>query len=394
MLLPRLISTGEYSVDSFRGEKKRRQKQKPRRSWQFRYNQLIAFKEEVRHSCDLSLQLHCFCNSNSASFMLLLVLLLLLLAPPNPNPNPNLMLLVQTSCQNGHCLVPIRGTVLGRWVRDQRIQYKSFVRGEKFKGSLTEDKVDLLNAVGFSWRVTAMCLAKQRWMERYNELKAFKMENGHTNVPRNHPLGFGYWVYNQRRLRRRNELSDDHKDLLDKIGFNWGKPQTACTDRHIELDAGYKYMRVNGRLVPNGKDTVYYDVETAKPQPVSVYRYQLFKPRECTDHVGDVQSEKKGAEADVKSETHGERKRQPTPAPTCSTITVPSKRKGVVYSNVEYAEPIRQQVQNKQESINDGAIAIMSKRKGSVYSNVEYAQPIRQRVMCVMFREGSQMKTV
>jgi hypothetical protein len=334
--------------------------------------------------------------------------------------------------------VPIRGTVLGRWVRDQRTQYKSFVRGEKVRGSLTEDKVDLLNAVGFSWSVTPMCLAKQRWMERYNELKAFKMENGHTDVPRNHPLGFGYWVYNQRRLRRRkklsddhkdlldrigfnwgepqtpswterynelkafkiengnmnvprshplrywvyvqrrlrrrNELSSDHKDLLDKIGFNWGKPQTACRDRHIKLYAAYK--RVNGRLVPKGKDTVYYDVVTAKPQPVSVYRYQLFKPRECLEHVGDAQPEKKTAEGELKSETHGKRKRNPTPAPTYSTITVPSKRR-VVYSNVEYAQPIRQQVQDKQENINDGAIAIMSKRKGSVYTNVEYAQPIR-----------------
>jgi hypothetical protein len=346
VLLPRLISTGEYSVDSFRGEKKRRQKQKPRRSWQFRYNQLIAFKEEVRHSCDLSL--------NSASFMLLLVLLLLLLAPPNPNPNPN-ALGTNFMCQNGHCRVPIRGTVLGRWVRDQRIQYKSFVRGEKFKGSLTEDKVDLLNAVGFSWRVTAMCLAKQRWMGRYNKLKAFKMENGHTNVPRNHPLGFGYWVYNQRRLRRRNELSDDHKDLLDKIGFNWGEPQTACTDRHIKPDAACKrkrvkvrsvYKRVNGRLVPKGKDTVYYDVETAKPQPVSVYRSQLLgidKPRarECLEHVGDAQTEKKTAEGEVKSETHRKRKRNPPTAPTYATLAVPSKRKGVVYSNVEYAQPIR-----------------------------------------------------
>ena len=280
--------------------------------------------------------------------------------------------------------MPIRGTVLGRWVREQRIQYKSFVRGEKVRGSLTEDKVDLLNAVGFSWKVTPMCLAKQRWMERYNELKAFKIENGHTNVPQiSHPLG--YWVKDQRQLRKRNKLPGDRKDLLDKIGFNWGKPQTACTDRHNELDAAYKrkrvnrsaYKRVNGRLVPKGEDTVYYDVETAKPQAVSVYRYQLFKPRECLEHVGDAQPEKMRAEGEVKSETHGKRKRNPTSAPTYSTITLPSKRRRVVYSNVEHAQPIRQQLQDKQESTTDGSKAIMSKRKGSVYSNVEYAQPIR-----------------
>ena len=335
--------------------------------------------------------------------------------------------------------MPIRGAVLGRWVNEQRKQYKSFVRGEKVRGSLTEDKIDLLNAVGFSWEVTPKTLAKQRWMERYNELKAFETENGRTNVPRSHPLGrwvhdqrslrrrnklsddhkdlldkigfnwgkpqtpswierynklkafekknghtnvprshpLRYWAYVQRRLWRRNELSDDHKDLLDKIGFNWGKPQTACKDRHNKLDAAYK--RVNGRLVPKRKDAVYYDVETAKPQPVSVYRYQLLEPRECTDHVEDVQPEKKRAEGDVKSETHGERKqRKPTPAPTCSTITALSKRKGIVYSNVEYAQqPSRQQVPDKQESIQGGSKAIMSKRKGSVYSNVEYAQPIR-----------------
>lgn len=280
--------------------------------------------------------------------------------------------------------MPIRGTVLGRWVNEQRKQYKSFVRGEKVRGSLTEDKVDLLNAVGFSWKATPASLAKQRWMERYNDLEAFEKKNGHTNVPRSHPLR--YWVYVQRRLWKRNELSDDHKDLLDKIGFNWGKPQTACTDRHNELDAACKrkrvkgrsaYKRMNGRLVPKGKDAVYYNVETTNPQPVSVYRYQLLEPRECTDHVGDAQPEKKRVEGEVKSETHGKRKRNPTPAPTCSTITVPSKRRRVVYSNVEYAQPIQQQVQDKQETIKDGAIAILSKRKGGVYSNVEYAQPIR-----------------
>ena len=279
--------------------------------------------------------------------------------------------------------MPIRGTVLGRWVNEQRKQYKSFVRGEKVRGSLTEDKVDLLNAVGFSWKATPTSLAKQRWMERYNDLEAFEKKNGHTNVPRSHPLR--YWVYVQRRLWKRNELSDDHKDLLDKIGFNWGKPQTACTGRDNKLDAACKrkrvkgrsaYKRVNGRLVPKSKDTVYYNVESAKPQQVSVYRYQLFKPRECTEPVRDV-PKKKRAGGEVKSKTNGNRKRKPTPAPACSTITVPSKRRRVVYSNVEYAQPIRQQVQDKQETIKDGAIAILSKRKGSVYSNVEYAQPIR-----------------
>jgi hypothetical protein len=50
---------------------------------------------------------------------------------------------------NGHCNVPQRyatNVELGRWVKDQR----TF----KTKGKLSQERIDLLNDIGFSWKLT------------------------------------------------------------------------------------------------------------------------------------------------------------------------------------------------------------------------------------------------
>jgi len=58
---------------------------------------------------------------------------------------------------HGHCEVPrtLRGmpthSPLGKWVANQRESYKKYLKGEP--SSLTEAKVDMLQLIGFTWRV-------------------------------------------------------------------------------------------------------------------------------------------------------------------------------------------------------------------------------------------------
>ena len=56
--------------------------------------------------------------------------------------------------KHGNCLVPQRyskNKALGRWVNKQRTQYR--LRREGKQTPLTEDRIKLLDEVGFVWRV-------------------------------------------------------------------------------------------------------------------------------------------------------------------------------------------------------------------------------------------------
>ena len=79
--------------------------------------------------------------------------------------------------KHGHCNVPLRyppNPVLGRWVNG--------IRQAKRRGTLEEDTVLRLDALGFS------SLRKGRgdmvpWEQRFQELQRFKAVHGHCNVP-------------------------------------------------------------------------------------------------------------------------------------------------------------------------------------------------------------------
>ena len=48
---------------------------------------------------------------------------------------------------HGDCLVPRRHPMLGRWVNCQRMQYKLLKEGKK--SPITQERIDLLNSIGF-----------------------------------------------------------------------------------------------------------------------------------------------------------------------------------------------------------------------------------------------------
>jgi hypothetical protein len=57
--------------------------------------------------------------------------------------------LVEYKAKHGHVCVPRKSGPLGEWVRNQRRYYRSKVIGER--SPLTQERIDLLNSIGFIW---------------------------------------------------------------------------------------------------------------------------------------------------------------------------------------------------------------------------------------------------
>lgn len=133
--------------------------------------------------------------------------------------------LLQFRTENGHCLVPNchpENPALAQWTKRQRYQYK--LKQEGKRSTITDERVQALEEAGFVWDSH-----KAVWAERLEELKSFKKEFHHCNVPsryqRNHQLAI--WVKRQRRQwkNKMNELphcmTDDRQEALEAIGFVW-----------------------------------------------------------------------------------------------------------------------------------------------------------------------------
>ena len=109
----------------------------------------------------------------------------------------------------GDTIVPQAHPELGQWVSNQM--------ANKSKGILSDDRIRLLEEIGFEWD-----LLEKAWQEGYQKLKQFIDLNGHAKVPQKHPE-LGIWVASQRKLKdaKRGKLSQEWIELLDKIGFIW-----------------------------------------------------------------------------------------------------------------------------------------------------------------------------
>jgi len=127
--------------------------------------------------------------------------------------------------QNGHCLVPNchpENPALAQWTKRQRYQYK--LKHDGKRSTITDERVRALDEAGFVWDSH-----KAVWSERLEELKEFKKEFKHCNVPSrykpNHQLAI--WVKRQRRQwknkldRLPNCMTDERQRALEIIGFIW-----------------------------------------------------------------------------------------------------------------------------------------------------------------------------
>lgn len=129
----------------------------------------------------------------------------------------------------GHCDVPykyVKNPKLGRWVRTQRYQYILMRQGKRSPMNVERKKA--LENVGFRWQVQSVGNSAS-WMRRYEELKQFKLQKGHCEVPYKYRTNqsLANWVHTQRKqymLMKRGKSSSMTKDRIDRlegIQFTW-----------------------------------------------------------------------------------------------------------------------------------------------------------------------------
>eukprot|EP00934_Nitzschia_sp_Nitz4_P005095 Nitzschia sp. Nitz4//scaffold145_size56662//7061//8339//NITZ4_006552-RA/size56662-snap-gene-0.85-mRNA-1//1//CDS//3329536562//5085//frame0 len=125
----------------------------------------------------------------------------------------------------GHCHVPhtyAQNGALAQWVKRQRYQYKLKLEGKR--STLSDDRVHLLNTIGFIWNSHDVV-----WDERWHELLAFQRQHGHCVVPSNYEPNpqLAVWVKRQRRQykfyqeKASSSMTPERIDKLNQIGFAW-----------------------------------------------------------------------------------------------------------------------------------------------------------------------------
>jgi hypothetical protein len=158
--------------------------------------------------------------------------------------------------KHSHTLIPQHypeNPPLANWVMLQRQYYRNYCNSEQ-PCNLNEERIRLLNDIGFSWDGNA---ARGRWTEKLEQVVQYKKEHGDTFVPTNYPNNppLGNWVKAQRQYYKKycnNEqpcyMNDEKIRLLNDIGFCWDGNKLKWTDRLQEL---VEYQEKHGdTLVP------------------------------------------------------------------------------------------------------------------------------------------------
>jgi hypothetical protein len=163
--------------------------------------------------------------------------------------------LVEYQRTHGHCWVSTLSkdhASLGNWVRTQR--------GRRRRGSLREDRIELLDRLGFLWDMprratdektrarisrTLKRKGKVQWDAAYLRLAQYRQKHGHCRVPLSQEHAYlARWIFGQRWARSRGELSQEQVQRLDKLGFVWNSWEERW-QRMLEILAQYKKAHGN-----------------------------------------------------------------------------------------------------------------------------------------------------
>ena len=120
---------------------------------------------------------------------------------------------------NGNLDVPVayvspEGYALGKWVRRQQYAYR---KPEKSNASLSQERIELLDAIGMQWE------KPDPWQHRYELAQEYKRVHGNLDIPAKYKTADGIWlsrwVYNQKRLLQSGseKLSEEQKKKLKEL---------------------------------------------------------------------------------------------------------------------------------------------------------------------------------
>ena len=120
---------------------------------------------------------------------------------------------------NGDLDVPVayvspEGYALGKWVRRQQYAYRN---PEKSNAILSQERIELLDAIGMQWE------KPDPWQHRYELAQEYKRCHGNLDIPAKYKTADGIWlsrwVYNQKRLLQSGseKLSKKQKEQLKEL---------------------------------------------------------------------------------------------------------------------------------------------------------------------------------
>lgn len=127
-------------------------------------------------------------------------------------------------------------SLLFRFTRSIPFRYKLMQDGKPT--CITKERVQLLQKIGFAWNAQ-----ESAWANHYENLKLFRAQNGHCQVPLEHPLfpKLGLWVKEQRRHNtllkqgKKCHMTADRIQKLNDIDFCWDTHHFIWMDRVREL---------------------------------------------------------------------------------------------------------------------------------------------------------------
>lgn len=120
---------------------------------------------------------------------------------------------------NGDLDVPVayvspEGYALGKWVRRQQYAYRN---PEKSNAILSQERMELLDAIGMQWE------KPDPWQHRYELAQEYKKQYGNLEIPAKYKtadgIWLGRWIYNQKRLLQDEpeKLSKKQKEQLKEL---------------------------------------------------------------------------------------------------------------------------------------------------------------------------------
>ena len=116
--------------------------------------------------------------------------------------------------------MPTRKTPLGVWCDGQVLEYNKFHEGKK-PCYISKERIEQLNSIGFIWNRMGTA-----WSQSFENLKKYRLDNGHCHVPVNHTDKTLFrWIAKQRKkyknykTGKKPALTEDQIKLLDSIDF-------------------------------------------------------------------------------------------------------------------------------------------------------------------------------
>jgi hypothetical protein len=138
---------------------------------------------------------------------------------------------------------------LGTWLHRHR--------RDKIKGILSNERIAVLNELGVDWDPL-----ETSFQEGLIALRQYVGREGNARVPKNQKetiankvFNLGMWAANRRANRNNDQLSEEHFDALEALGFDWDPYETDFQEGLTALRQ-YFEREGHGRVPQNHKERV------------------------------------------------------------------------------------------------------------------------------------------